>query len=147
MRPTVPLALADLARLLTAEIAPALPAGPVRGDLGMWAYSLNVLAEQWDSLVADLVEENARFEDLIEQAAARSSSPARERLADLAKARLASLRVPDLEARHAALLEGLIEVQSDIEQSGQASDAELDDAIWRELAAAAKRRRFSGGPF
>lgn len=147
MRPNVSLALADLARLLTTEIAPILPRGPVAGELGMWALSLNVLAERWDGHVADLVEENARFQDLVERSAGIVSSPLRDRLTALAKASAGGLRVSQLEDRRAALLRGLQDVQVELEETDSPSATMLGDAIWRELSASAKKRHFSGSPF
>ena len=125
MSPAIPAVVAEVAALLMQEAMSG--AAPDKAqDLALSAALLSMAAEAFDGYVHNLVEENCAIRALLGEA---GGDP--------------DLRVSVLTAENHRLRERLIAAHADAELAG---DTNLCDAIWRELAASAERRKISSGP-
>lgn len=125
MTPAVPAVLAEIADLLMAEAMSGVAPDKAQ-DLALSAALTGMVAETFDAHVHNLVIENRAVRALVGEAGED-----------------ADLRVSALTAENHRLRALLIERHAQAELAG---DAELCDAIWRELAASTERRRISSAP-
>ena len=140
MRPFVPAATADLAERLRTDIVPEV-AGFRAGNVGMTAAMLDMIGQEWDRAAARLVEENSAMRALLVRGAALIGGP--QPLDDPN----ADLHVSALEAANEALRQGLITLQSTIEERINDEARALDEAIWDELRRSVERRRIASANF
>lgn len=126
MNPPVPAVLAEIAGLLLGEALAGAAAPDKTQDLALSAALVGMAVETFDAHVHNLVEENRAIRVLLGETGQDTD-----------------LRVSVLTSENHRLRERLIARHAEAEVAG---DANLCDAIWRELAASTERRRISSAP-
>lgn len=126
MTPTVPAVLGELAGILMRNAAPDVPPPERAAALGISAALLMMLAERFDGMAANLVEENRALRALLGEAGSDHD-----------------LRLTALKAANDALRAKLIDAQIEAEGTG---DQARQDALWAELRASTERRRLAAAP-
>lgn len=148
MRPDPQRVLEQCARHLLLD--PLLAAQPryQQAGIAITASLLIAVREEFDRAAARRVEENAALRALFARGAGVVADAAlAARLREAASSRDASLLVPALDADNRALRALLIELQTHVEALAAPAARELDEAIWRELAASAERRKLRSGAY
>jgi len=133
---------------LLLRTAAALGPGYEQSSVGVIAFALPAVAEEFERAAARRVAENRELRRIFGEAAGVVASGAlREKLADAARSEDASLSVSDLERGNSALRGLLIELHAHLEELDSQASRRLEGEIWRELVASTERRRLALGPF
>lgn len=148
MTPTPTRLLELLMQNLMAEIMPAVQPAYRQSSVATWGILLQLVREEFDRAAARRFEENGALRLLFGEAAAVvADTELAARLRAAAAGADASLRIPDLDASNQELRRLLIELHAHVERLEGEPARQLDDAIWRELAASTERRRMAIAPF
>lgn len=133
---------------LLLRTAAALGPGYEQSSLGVIAFALPAVAEEFERAAARRVDENRELRRIFGDATGVVTSGAlREKLADAAWGEDESLHVSDLERSNSVLRALLIELHAHLEELDSESSRRLEGEIWRELVASTERRRLSIGLF
>ncbi len=148
MRPEPQRVLEQTAQSLVADVMPALQPRYRQTSVAISASLLLAVREEFDRAAARRVEENTALRALFARGAEIAADAAlAAHLREAAAARDQSLLVPALDATNRALRALLIELHAHIESLATPAARELEEAIWRELAASTERRRLGLGAF
>jgi hypothetical protein len=140
--------LEQTAQRLATDVLAAVQPRYLQAGVGMLAGLLGAVREEFDRAAARRVEENAALRALFARGAwVVTDAVLAARLREAAATRDASLRVPDLEAGNQALRGLLIALHAHLETLATPAAREVEETIWRELAASTERRRLSLGAF
>lgn len=135
MKPSIPVAAADLAARLRSEIVPELT-GFRANNVAMGSAMIDMIAEEFDRAAARLFEENEAVRALLQRGGVASAAP-----------EAPDLRVSALEAANDRLRAALIDLQAALETRDDDEARALDADIWRELARSVDRRRVASANF
>lgn len=148
MKPDPQRVLEQTAQRLATDVLAAVQPRYLQAGVGMLAGLLGAVREEFDRAAARRVEENAALRALFARGAwVVTDAVLAARLREAAATRDASLRVPDLEAGNQALRGLLIALHAHLETLATPAAREVEETIWRELAASTERRRLSLGAF
>jgi hypothetical protein len=147
MTPNPMLVLGDFAGRLMQVLAPDMRSPYLAGSTALMTATMGMMVEEWDRMAHRLAEENAALRALFAQAAPLAPGGLSARLADLAKAADADLKVSTLQSANNTLRAALIDLQAWTEDQVGSAVIALNVAIWVELSRSTERRRFSATPF
>ena len=148
MKPDVDAVLAQTAQVMLQSYAPQATNSYLTSQIAMSAMLLSAAVEEWDRAAQRRVEENRAIRDLFRGASSLGlDAGLAGRLAGLAAADDADLRISALEAGNAALRAALIDLHAAVEGRADPAARALNDAIWRELSASTERRRSAAAGF
>jgi len=140
--------LEQLAAALVGDVLPNVQPHYRQASVAILAGLAIAVREEFDRAAARRFEENAALRALFARGAEVTTDAAlAARLREAAASRDASLLVPHLDASNRALRALLVALHAQVETLATPAARELDEAIWRELALSAERRRLSSGPF
>jgi hypothetical protein len=140
--------LEQTALRLASEVLAAVQPRYLQAGVGMLAGLLGAVREEFDRAAARRVEENAALRALFARGAwVVTDAALAAGLREAAAARDESLLVPALDASNQRLRALLIALHAQLELQATPEARELEQAIWRELAASTERRRLSLGAF
>ena len=148
MTPAGGAVLADLAQRLAGEVMPRMASPYLKGEVGLSAALLAMMAEAWDREAHRLVEENAAIVAIFTNAGGLLAGAALgERLGTLAGGAEDDLHLSALERRNHVLRAALVDLHAWAESRPDAAAKALNEEIWSELVASTERRRLAFDPF
>lgn len=144
MRPEIDRVLEVAAVNLMTTVAPALETGYAQSNATSLGMLLLIIREELDRSASRRLEENDAIRSLFRSArdVVRDTDLA-ARLEAAAEPPDADLRLSALEAANMGLRALLIELHAHVETLDAPAARELEEAIWRELAASTERRKLS----
>jgi hypothetical protein len=147
MKPDADHLLRMLAGRLLMHVTPEVATEYTRSNVGLISLLMMAAAEDFDRAAARLIEENGQMRRIFSDAAAVvSDSDLRQRLEEAAVKTDEDFRVSALESANQPMRALLIDLHAHIEGLEGQDAKRIDNAIWTELAASAKRRSFMVWP-
>ena len=147
MKPDADHLIRTLAMRLLGHIMPAVGTEYTQSNVALVSLLMMAAAVDFDRAASRLIEENREMRRLFAASlAVVSDKDLAQRLAEASAAVDEDFRVSALESVNQPMRSLLIDLHAHIEALESEEAKQLDDAIWRELAASAKRRSYDIWP-
>ena len=128
---------------LATKFIPMLESEHAQSELSLTALVLGVMAEEFERVAHNRIEENGEMRDIFKQAVSVvTDEDLKNRLAEASEKTEVDLHTSALDQLNCELQEVLIELQAHVENLEGDAAGGLEESIWQQLEKRVKRREF-----